>query len=142
VVFAPTVGGSASGTLTISVAGSTYLVTLAGTSTVPTTSAAISPSSLSFGSLAVGTTSAAQTVSITNTGTTGMSVGSTSITGPFAITQNYCLATTSWNGILAPGTRCDVSVVFAPTVGGSASGTLTISVAGSTYLVTLAGTGL
>src|SRR3989442_7654234 len=47
-----------------------------------------------------------------------------SLTGPFAISQNYCLATGSWNGVLAPGTHCDVLVAFAPVAGGSATGTL------------------
>jgi len=105
-------------------------------------SVSVSPTSLSFGSVAVGTTSVAQGVAITNTGSVGVSVSSVTITGPFAISQNFCLANASWNGVMAPGTHCDVFVVFAPGVGGAASGTLSISAAGGVYPVTLSGTGV
>src|SRR5438093_5290586 len=54
---------------------------------------------------------------------------------------NYCLANGSWNGVMAPGTHCDLFVVFAPALAGSATGTLSISAAGSVYPVSLAGTG-
>src|SRR5439155_1358590 len=47
----------------------------------------------------------------------------------------------TWNGILAPGTHCDISVVFAPTLAGNATSTLTLNAAGSSYAVGLSGTG-
>ncbi len=105
-------------------------------------SVSVSPNSLSFGSVTVGTTSVQQDVQITNTGSAGVSVSSVNIAGPFAISQNYCMATGTWNGVMAPGTHCDIFVVFAPVAGGNASGTLSISVAGNVYPVTLAGTGV
>src|SRR5439155_322483 len=141
VVFAPALAGSATGTLSISAAGSVYPVSLAGTGTAPVTAVSVSPTSLSFGSVTVGTTTAAQTVQITNTGTTGVLVGTVTATDPFAVSQNYCLANGSWNGVMAPGTHCDLFVVFAPALAGSATGTLSISAAGSVYPVSLAGTG-
>src|SRR2546428_5083668 len=81
-----------------------------------------------------------QNVQITNTGSVGVSVSSVTLTGPFAISQNYCLATGSWNGVLAPGTRCDVFVAFAPVASANASTTLKITAGARAYLVSLAGT--
>jgi hypothetical protein len=142
VVFAPTVASTVSETLSVSAAGSLAPVTLAGTGVSTATAVSVSPTTLAFGSAFVGTTSTAQRVSITNTGSVGASVSSVSVTGPFAISQNYCLATISWNGVLAPGTHCDVYVVFAPTVASTVSETLSVSAAGSLAPVTLAGTGV
>src|SRR2546428_6051420 len=71
-----------------------------------------------------------------------VSVSSVTLTAPFTISQNYCLATGSWNGVLAPGTHCDMLVAFAPVAGASATGTLSIAAAASAYLVSLAGTGV
>src|SRR3989441_638794 len=140
VAFAPVAEGNASGTLSISAATNTYAVSLAGTGATP--AASVSPTSLSFGSIAIGITSAAQNVQVTNTGSAGVSLSSVTITGPFTISQNYCVANGSWNGVMAPGTHCDVSAAFAPAVEGTATGTLSISAAGSVYPVTLGGAGV
>src|SRR5439155_1110035 len=110
------------------------------TVTVSNASVSVAPSSVSFGSVTVGTTSGQQDIQITNTGSAGASVNSVNITGPFAISQNYCLATGTWNGVMAPGTKCDILVALAPVAGGNASGTLNISAAGNVYPVTLSGT--
>src|SRR2546422_753380 len=140
--FAPAVEGTAAGTLSISAAGSVYPGTLAGAGGAPGASVSVSPPSLSFGSVAVGITSAAQNVQVTNTGSVGMSVSSVTITGPFAISQNSCLASGTWNGVMAPGTKCDLYVVFAPTVAGTAAGTLSISALGNVYPAPFPGAGL
>src|SRR5206468_1529295 len=107
----------------------------------PPAPVAVSPTSVSFGSVAVGTSTGAADIQVTNTSLVGVSLSSVTITSPFAISQNYCLANGSWNGVLAPGTHCDLFVVFAPVVGGAVTGTLKISAAGSVYPVTLSGTG-
>jgi hypothetical protein len=142
VVFAPTVASTVSETLSVSAAGSVAPVTLAGTGVSTATAVSVSPTSLAFGSVSVGTTSAAQRIAVINTGSVGTSVSSVSVTGPFAISQNSCLATATWNGVLAPGSHCDVYVIFMPVVANSASGTLSVSVAGSVYPVILNGAGL
>ena len=142
VVFAPVAADSATGTLSISGAGSVYPVTLTGTGVAPVTSVSVSLASLAFGSVTIGTTSAGQNVQVTNTGSVGVSVSSVTSTGPFAISQNYCVANGSWNGVMAPGTHCDVFVAFAPVVGGNATGTLSISAAAVVYPITLAGMGV
>src|SRR5207249_978538 len=141
VVFAPALAGSATGTLSISAAGSVYPVSLAGTGAAPvdTTPPTVSIASPTNGE--IGRASGRETVQITNTGTTGVLVGTVTATDPFAVSQNYCLANANWNGVMAPGTHCDLFVVFAPALAGSATGTLSISAAGSIYPVSLAGTG-
>jgi hypothetical protein len=95
-----------------------------------------SPSSVSFGSTAVGSTSAAQSVTVSNPGTTAASVSSVSASGAFSQT-NTCGTS------IAAGGSCTVSVKFAPTAGGAASGTLSVasSAPGSPLTVALSGTG-
>ena len=96
-----------------------------------------SPSSLSFGNENVGSTSAAQTVTVSNPGTTAASVSSVSASGPFSET-NTC------GSSIAAGGSCSVSVKFAPTAAGSASGTLSVasSAPSSPLSVALSGTGV
>src|SRR6202044_3015235 len=95
-----------------------------------------SPSSVSFGSTAVGSTSAAQSVTVSNPGTTAASVSSVSVSGPFSQT-NTC------GSSIAAGGSCTVSVKFAPTASGAASGTLSVasSAPSSPLTVALSGTG-
>ena len=95
-----------------------------------------SPSSESFGSVTVGSTSAAQTVTVSNTGSVAASVSAVSVTGPFS-QANTC------GSSIAAGGSCTVSVKFAPTADGSASGTLSVasSAPGSPLTVPLSGTG-
>jgi hypothetical protein len=98
---------------------------------------AASPSSLSFGDVASGSTSAAQTVTVSNPGGSAVSVSSVTLTGPFSQT-NTC------GSSIAAGGSCTVSVKFAPTSGGSSTGTLSVatSAPGSPLTVALSGTGV
>jgi hypothetical protein len=95
-----------------------------------------SPSSVSFGSVPVGSTSGTQTVTVSNPGSSAASVSSVAVTGPFSQT-NTCGTS------IAAGGSCTVSVKFAPTVAGAASGTLSVSSSapGSPLTVALSGTG-
>jgi hypothetical protein len=43
---------------------------------------------------------------------------------------------------MAPGTHCNVYVVFAPVTSGSVKGTLTVTAAGTSKTVALSGAGL
>jgi hypothetical protein len=96
-----------------------------------------SPSSLSFGSATVGSTSAAQTVTVSNPGSAAATGASVSVSGPFSQT-NTC------GSSIAAGGSCTVSVEFAPTAAGAASGTLSVasSAPGSPLTVGLSGTGV
>jgi hypothetical protein len=96
-----------------------------------------SPSSLSFGDVASGAKSAAQTVTVSNPGGSAASVSSVSVSGPYSQT-NTC------GSSIAAGGSCTVSVTFAPTSGGSLTGTLSVatSAPGSPLTVALSGTGV
>jgi hypothetical protein len=99
----------------------------------PAASLSASPSALTFGSQALNTTSAAQAVTISNTGTASATGVGVSVSGDFAQTNN-CAST------IAAGASCTVNVSFRPTVSGSRTGTL--SIAGSAPVTaSLAGTG-
>jgi hypothetical protein len=96
-----------------------------------------SPSSESFGNENVGSTSSSQSVTVTNPGTSAVSMSSIGITGPFGESNNCGTS-------LGAGASCTVSVTFAPTAAGSASGTLSVnsSAPGSPLTVALTGTGV
>src|SRR6202034_1376298 len=96
-----------------------------------------SPSSLSVGNEAVGSTTAAQTVTVSTPNSTAASVSGVSVTGAFSQT-NTCGTS------IAAGGTCTVSVKFAPTSGGPLTGTLTIntSAPGGPITVALSGTGV
>ena len=137
VTFTPTVSGTRNGTLTVTdnAAGSPQTASLAGTGTVPV--ASVSPSSLSLGSQPLGTTSASQGVTISNTGGAALTLGSITSTGDFGQTNN-CGAS------LAPGGSCAISVTFTPSNTGGRVGTLAITdnAAGSPHSVSLTGSGI
>ena len=137
VTFTPTMLGTRAGTLTItdSSAGSPRTVQLTGQGAQA--SAALSPASLSFPDRQPGTTSSAQTVTLSNYGALALQISNVKITGPFAETNNCGSSVNPTNG------SCTLSVIFSPTAAGSATGTLTItdSAPGSTQTVALTGTG-
>jgi hypothetical protein len=138
ITFTPTAGGARNGTLTITdnAPGSPQSITLTGSGYV--TTATVAPASLSFGNENVGTTSASQSVVVTNTGVDAMTVSSIVMSAGFAETDN-CTS----SSIQASGT-CTIHVTFSPTAGGSLTGTMTINdnAQGNPHLVTLSGTGL
>jgi Carbohydrate binding module (family 6)/F5/8 type C domain/Abnormal spindle-like microcephaly-assoc'd, ASPM-SPD-2-Hydin len=98
---------------------------------------AASPSSLSFGNQVTGSASAAKTVTVSNPNSSAVTVSSVSVTGPFAETST-CGASIAADG------SCTVSVTFAPTAAGAATGSLTVasSAPGSPLTVALSGTGI
>lgn len=96
----------------------------------------VTPASLSFGNVPVGTTSSAQTVTLSNpSGAATMSVGIATSTS-FSQT-NTCGST------LAGGASCTISVTFTATAAGVVSGALSItnSETSSPLTVSLSGTG-
>jgi hypothetical protein len=95
----------------------------------------ISPNAVGFGSVATGATSAAQSVTVTNSGSAAAPVTAVSTTGDFSQT-NTCGTS------IAAGASCVVSVKFAPAAAGSRTGNLTITASGITNTVPLSGTGV
>ena len=101
----------------------------------PASSVTAAPSALGFGSQATGTTSAAQTVTVSNPTSSAASVSSIAVTGPFAETNNC-------GSSIASGGSCTVNVTFSPTASGAATGTLTVNAGGVTDTVALSGSGI
>lgn len=94
--------------------GTVYTITLGG----PVVN--LSAPSLSFGNQLLGSTSATQSVTLTNTGNATLNITSIAASGDFSQT-NTC--GTSVNA----GANCSINVTFTPSVVGSRSGTITIT---------------
>jgi len=121
-------------------AGGTQTVSLAGTGTSATPTATLSPTSLTFAGQAIGATSAAQSTTLNNTGTSALSISGIALAGANA--SDFALGNTCGSS-LAAGTNCTISVTFKPTASGtrSAAITLTDNATGGTQTVSLSGTG-
>ncbi len=136
VTFTPTGVGTRSGSILIqdNAMGSPHVINLSGSGSGAV--AALSPTSLAFAAQPVGTSSAAQAVTLTNTGNATLNIAGIQMTGDYGQT-NTCSA------ILAPSSSCTISVIFTPTASGTRNGTLTISddALGSPQSVNLTGTG-
>ena len=135
VVFTPTASGSRNGALTINddaQSGSVQTVSLSGTGAVPT--ASVAPGTLTLGTLPAGTQSTSSSVTLSNTGVVAMNIASIATTGDFVQTNN-CATT------LAASSSCTISVIFAPSAGGTRSGLLTVTddASGGTQTVSLSG---
>lgn len=143
VIFAPTTAGSLSGSLTFTDndATGTQTVSLSGTgSAAPTVD--ISPSSLAFGDQLINTTSPAQIVTLTNTGSATLNVKSITLSGANA---TDFAETTTCGATLAAGAACDFTVTFTPVATGTRQATITIrddSSTGATQNISLTGTGV
>jgi hypothetical protein len=103
----------------------------------PVVSATLTPPSGSFGSVALGSSSAGLVFTFTNTGEAGISITGITATGDFAVTPN-CPAT------LNAGDSCTANVVFTPTAVGTRTGALNIATTLSSpvFSVNLTGTGV
>jgi len=101
------------------------------------TSVSVAPASLTFGNQAAGSTSASQTVTLTNTGSSPLTIGAITASGNFVANSNC-------PGSLNAGSNCTIGVKFAPGALGAMTGALTIndSAGSSPQLVTLAGSGV
>ncbi|RCG27078.1 choice-of-anchor D domain [Sphaerisporangium album] len=121
VTFRPTATGTRTGTLTVasSAPGGPVTVDLTGAGTNGVTLSA-SPASLSFAARDTGTTSPAQAVTVTNTGSAAATLSGVTVTGDYAQTST-CGAS------LAAGASCTVNVTFTPTASGSRPGTLNVA---------------
>jgi hypothetical protein len=140
VTFKPTVIAAAAATLSIadSDASSPQTVDLTGSSTSGAVS--VTPNSLSFGNQAVGTTSTAQTVTLTNSGNSALPISSISISGTNAADFSQ---TNTCGSSLAAVSSCTISVTFKPTATAAESATVKIadSDPSSPQTIALSGTG-
>lgn len=134
VEFAPTQDGPASGLLTLTDGAGTQTVELSGTGIAPPTDV-LNPTSLSFPSTSNGQLSAAESVTLTDSGGLPLTSISVSVSAQFQ-ESNTC------GTQLAGDAVCTISVTFAPAQVGAVTGTLTVADALRTQSVTLSGTGL
>jgi hypothetical protein len=149
VTFTPTALGARAGTLTITdnASGSPHTAALTGIGTVASApGVGLAPTSLAFGNQVLNTTSAAMTVTLTNTGTAALTINSIAASGDFAETSAGATACPIGPATLpatAGSNTCTISVTFKPTALGARAGTLTITdnAAGSPHTVPLTGTG-
>lgn len=141
VAFKPSTTGARNGALTISYnfPGSPQTVALSGTGVIPIVT--LGGNSIGFGNQIVGTSSAIQMVSLTNTGTAALTISSIAVTG----TNSGDFSETNTCGAsVAAGANCSISITFKPTATGAraASVTVTDNASGSPQSVSLTGTGV
>ena len=138
VTFEPSVIGFKSGVVSLNDSASSkpQAIELNGIGTV----ISYSPTKLSFGSLKVGTKSAPQVVTVTNTGSTTVTV--TKIKIADVIPPDY-FQTNNCGSQIAPGASCTINVTFKPTRTGPRTATLEIFDSGgaSPQQISLTGTG-
>ena len=141
VTFNPPGSGAKSASLSIAsnAPGSPTLVGLSGTGVAGGPAISVTPTSLSFGSQAGGTTSAAQTITVHNTGTTTLSAIGWQLTG--ANTVAFSIASNSCSVPLAAGATCTIGVTFNPPGAGAKSASVSITSSVGTLTVSLSGTG-
>ncbi len=101
----------------------------------------LAPPSLQFGDQLIGTSSASQTVTLTNTGSATLTISSVSVTGANA--ADFPL-TNSCPSSLAANASCTLTITFKPSLAGSESASLMISdnAPGSPQSVSLSGSGV
>ena len=141
VTLTPSTTGSIAGTLTFT--DDAYLSPhilrrLSGTG-IPVPIVGFSVPNLDFGSQWVGTTSAPQSVTLTNTGTAVMTISAITTSGDFGATHDCPLSPAT----LAIGASCTIDVTFTPSGVGASAGSLTITddAPGSPQTVGLTGSG-
>lgn len=139
VTFKPSAVGTATASLSIAsnATGSPLTVTLSGTGAAAAASYTLTPSAVTFASQSVGTTSAAQVVTLKNTGTASLTVTSATLSGTSAAVFSL---TNGCTAALAANATCTLSLAFKPTAAGSASATLTVLAGGKSTTVALSGT--
>jgi len=129
VTLTPAHPGYSRGTLSFtddsgSIAGATQVVSLTGW--VNGAYVTASPSTLNFGDQQIGTSSAAQTVTLTN----DAALGTAAVGTPVSSNPVFAATLSSCGAAIAPGASCQMPVIFTPKALGTVSGTITASVSG------------
>jgi hypothetical protein len=116
----------------------TQIATLSGTGIAAPYTA--SPLSLTFGTVAHGTSSAPQSVTVKNTGSATLTITNIKIAGAAATSFSQ---TNNCGNAVPVGGSCAINVVFKPTTTGAATAAVNVNAAGGagTQSVTLQGTG-
>lgn len=135
--YSPTAAANASATYTITGGGKTMVIALSGTGTAQAgASLEATPSSLRFGSVAPGTSSTQQSITLTNSGgaaATGLSLTNTNAS-EFLVSGHTCGTT------LGPGATCHLLVAYAPSGAGYDNASLIWTYGGGSLTVPMFGT--
>jgi hypothetical protein len=141
VAFKPTATGALKATLSVAdtASGSPQTAALTGTG-AGADSVTLSATTMAFGSVTHGTTSAAKSVTVKNGGTTILDITGITVTGTGA--ADFVVLTTC-GATLAPATTCTIDVAFKPAAVASYSATVNITDNGATTSqhIALTGTG-
>lgn len=135
IAFAPTASGSRAGSLTIVDDAGTQTASLVGTGTAPATDA-LSPLSLTFAAQLLNTASAAQQVTLTNSGDVALTLIAASIASGDFTAVNGC------GNSLNAHSSCVIAVSYVPKSVGPQTGSLTVSDQFRSQSVALSGAGL
>ncbi len=143
---------AATGTVTVTITGTSGSLTNTTTLSLTVNSSGggaavtLNPTSLKWGKIAVGTTSGAKPVILTNSGTATLNISTIAVSGDFAlkVVKATKTVTPCVNGTaLAPSATCEFKVTFTPTQTGVRTGAVSITdnAPGSPQQVSLTGTG-
>jgi HYDIN/CFA65/VesB-like, Ig-like domain/Cep192 domain 4 len=139
VAFKPSSTSTVSGSISLvsNAPDSPLSIALSGRGGTATHSLSVSPSTLTFGDVAVGTNTS-QEVSLTNTGTSNITISAVSLKG-----AGFSGSGVNSGLILTPNQTAALSVTFDPKTKGAATGSIAISsnAANSPQLVSVSGTG-
>jgi unsaturated rhamnogalacturonyl hydrolase len=137
IAFRPIAIGARTGSVSVSYSGgpsSPQAASLSGTGT----ELSLSATRLSFGTQVLTNKSVVKSVTLTNIGSTPVTINTVTITGDFGIASNTC------GSGLAAGASCAIGIALTPTALGPRTGTLSISHngGGSPSLINLTGSSI
>jgi phosphoesterase family protein/centrosomal CEP192-like protein len=140
VSFTPSAIVNYSANLSLTAGGTSFSVPLTGAGVA--SSVTVSPSSLPFGIVAVGSSSVLSST-LTNNGSSALTITSaftiSPTGGPFAF--NGTGTCPPVGSTIAPGGNCRIDVKFAPTATGSYLGTVSVNDSAGTQTISLSGSG-
>lgn len=140
VTFSPTAVGAASGTIRVASSATTGLATATFSGSGVAAMLRLQADALSFGYQTVGTSSAPQAVTITNTSSSQISITNISTQGDFSQTSDCGVS-------LNAGQSCTLQIIFTPAAAGTRSGSVAITyyvygvINTGTQRITVGGTG-
>jgi hypothetical protein len=139
---AAAVGAAVSAILTVSSATDSANISVTGNVVPAATAGSLSASSLSldFGSIRVGKSATAQTVTIKNVG--GSPTGALSLTKSGTFFGDFPIASNTCTGAIAAGASCAIGVSFTPTATGSESAGYTLTDGVTSLTIAVSGVGL
>ena len=146
--FTPSAAGAHNGTITVAhnATGGASTLGVSGTATTPAAllpGIQVTPASLAFGSVTVGSFSGVQLATVTSVGTAPLTLSAITLTGSsFAVVEGGSSCTV--NNPLAVGSSCAVAVRLTPVAAGALTATLGIShnAGASATTVRISGTGV